>query len=168
MEFRESSNEKRVKDKQRSTVAEAEVVELETAEEPIEPTESAEELVAEVVAEPKKAKTQNKPAPKPKKAQTSAKWLGLSSLVYYVTGGIEVFLALRLLSLILNPSGSVANQNGGTLFIYNIADPLTRPFYDLFNTTGGHEPGVAVVLTAMIVYGLIGWGLIRLLRGNQS
>jgi hypothetical protein len=161
MEFRESSNEKRVKERAEATAATVEPeVEVEEIEE------------AEVVTEaPLKAATA-KPKPKavPKKAEAKPRTSSprLANGVYALTGVIELVLLLRLVSAVDNSGGTMSNQSGFSAFIYNVADPLTRPFYDLFNTTSGHEPGVGVIVTAMIVYGLIGWGIGRLLRPSQA
>jgi uncharacterized protein YggT (Ycf19 family) len=138
MEFRESPTEKRAKE-MTAPVVEAEVIELE-----LEPT----------------------PAPTPSPVKTTktktttpstSRGQGVEMIVYYLTGLVEVALVIRLILAISNPDGS-------TGFVYRVVDPLTRPFYDLFYTTGGHEPGVGIILLAMLVYGLLGWGVGRLLR----
>jgi len=142
MEFRESPTEKRAKDKA-ATVVEAEPIETEMIE-------------AEVV-KPAKTPKKTKPAVADPKAKTTR---SVERIVYYLTGLVELLLAVRLILAISDPNGSSG-------FVYTIADPLTRPFYDLFYTTGGHEPGVGIILLAMLVYGLFGWGLGRLLRPSS-
>jgi len=142
MEFRESPTEKRAKEKT-TAVVEAGPVETESIED-------------EVATPPTKPKVSTK-AKAPAKAKTTR---SAERIVYYLTGLVELLLAVRLILAISDPSGS-------TGFIYNVADPLTRPFYDLFYTTGGHEPGAGIILLAMLVYGLIGWGIGRLLRPSS-
>ena len=136
MEFRESPTEQRAKAKGATAVVETEAIETEVVE-----------------AKPKASVT------KPTKTTTRARSGSLNAemVVYYLTGVVELLLGIRLILAITNPNGS----NG---FIYTIVDPLTRPFYDLFYTTGGHEPGVGIILLSMLVYGLLGWGVGRLLR----
>jgi len=140
MEFRESPTEKRAKEK--SAVVEAGPVE----------TEVLDDAVTKSTPKPKPTKT----VATKRKTTTSAEMI-----VYYLTGLVEILLGIRLILAMSNPEGSSG-------FVYTIVDPLTRPFYDLFYTTGGHEPGVGIILLSMLVYGLIGWGLGRLLRPNGN
>ncbi len=147
MEFRESPTEKRAKEKA-TPVVEAEVVEAKPKAKP-------------------KTKTQAKAKPKTVKQTTKtttpakSRSLNAEMAVYYLTGLVEILLGVRLILAISDPNGS-----GG--LIYGVVDPLTRPFYDLFYTTGGHEPDASIILLSMLVYGLFGWGLGRLLRPSSK
>ena len=137
MEFRESPTEKRAKEMATPTVK----------------TEAVEAKVIKPAANPKATvkKTTKTTAP------TRSNSLNAEMVVYYLTGLLELLLGMRLILAITNPNGSSG-------FIYAIVDPLTRPFYNLFYTAGGHEPGAGIILLSMLVYGLFGWGLGRLLR----
>ncbi len=85
--------------------------------------------------------------------------------IYYVLGVIEVLLAFRFLFKLLG-----ANQASGFVsFIYTVTGILAAPFKGIFSTfvTEGlsarsvFEPSV---LIAFIVYAIIAWGLVRLIR----
>lgn len=85
--------------------------------------------------------------------------------IYYVLGVIEVLLAFRFLFKLLG-----ANQASGFVsFIYTITGILAAPFKGIFSTfvTEGlsarsvFEPSVII---AFIVYAIIAWGLVMLIR----
>lgn len=85
----------------------------------------------------------------------------LARLVWFISGVVEVILALRFIFVLLgaNPANGLAN------LIYTISHPLVTPFFSLFNYR--FIDGVArfegYTLVAMIIYGLIGYGIARLL-----
>jgi hypothetical protein len=99
-------------------------------------------------------------APKKTTAPVST-GLNYESVVYYLTGLVELVLGIRLIMALTDP-------NGSGKFIDTIADPLTRPFYELFGITAGHEPSAGLVIMAMVVYGFLGWGVGRLLRSSNG
>lgn len=85
--------------------------------------------------------------------------------IYYVLGVIEILLAFRFLFKLLG-----ANQASGFVsFIYAITGILVAPFKGIFTTfvTEGlstrsvFEPAVII---ALIVYAIIAWGLVRLIK----
>ena len=85
--------------------------------------------------------------------------------IYYALGVIEVLLAFRFLFKVLG-----ANQASGFVsFIYIITGILAAPFKGIFNSfvTDGlsarsvFEPSVII---AFIVYAIIAWGLVQLIR----
>ncbi len=85
--------------------------------------------------------------------------------IYYVLGVIEILLAFRFLFKLLG-----ANQASGFVsFIYTITGILVAPFKGIFTTfvTEGlstrsvFEPAVII---ALIVYAIIAWGLVRLIK----
>ncbi len=87
------------------------------------------------------------------------------NIVYYILGVIEVLLFFRLFFRLLG-----ANQtNMFITFLYSLTKNLVAPFYGIFKTIklGGplslfvFEPGTVV---AMIVYAILSWGVIKLLR----
>jgi hypothetical protein len=87
----------------------------------------------------------------------------LNYLIYFFVGLIEVLLAFRFVLRLLgaNPVSGFVN------LIYSITQILVLPFVGIFRravaqgaeTTAVLEPETIV---AMIVYGLIGWGIVYL------
>jgi hypothetical protein len=85
-------------------------------------------------------------------------------LMYYILGAIEVALAFRLIL-------KIAGANVGSGFvqiIYVLTDLLVLPFRGIFQsaystgtTASVFEPAV---LVAMIVYAVLAWGLVKLIK----
>lgn len=85
--------------------------------------------------------------------------------IYWLLGIVEAFLAIRLVLALLNSTtDAVNNASGFARFIYDVSDPLCQPFFGLYNVGNGLEPTVAVIITAMVVYALVGWAIGRLVR----
>ena len=84
-----------------------------------------------------------------------------NSIIYYILGLIEVLLGLRL---ILRLSG--ANPGSGFVdLIEAVTDPLVAPFAGIFRVA--REDGSVLepaTLVAMVVYGLVAYGIVALLR----
>lgn len=87
--------------------------------------------------------------------------------IYYALGVLEVLLAFRFIFKLLG-----ANPiSGFVIFLYSITNIFTAPFSGIFEsvTTGGlsvqsvFEPGS---LIAMLVYGIIAWGIVKLIKIN--
>lgn len=88
-----------------------------------------------------------------------------TQVVWYITGILEIALVFRFVFTLLG-----ANTGAGfTSFVYTITEPLIIPFTSVF--------GISFVqgnlfewtsLLAMIVYGLIGWGITRLLLMSKT
>ena len=90
------------------------------------------------------------------------------NLVWFIYGLVAVLLAGRF---ILKLTGA----NGGTGFVkavYSITDVLSKPFDAIFGVTTAStthfnsvfEPSI---LVAIAVYGLIAWGIVKLLDINK-
>ena len=82
-----------------------------------------------------------------------------TQIVWYIVGIIEVLLALRFVLKLLG-----ANAGAGfTNFIYSASWFLAAPFYSVFHISQ-IEGNVFewTSLLAMAVYGLIGWGIVKL------
>ncbi|MDH7566294.1 MAG: YggT family protein [Clostridiales bacterium] len=85
--------------------------------------------------------------------------------IYYVLGVMEVMLAFRFIFKLLG-----ANPNSGFVaFLYSITGIFAAPFSGIFNSFATN--GLAVrsvfepaVIIAMIVYAIIAWGLVNLIR----
>lgn len=82
-------------------------------------------------------------------------------LVWLGAGIIEVLIGLRIVLKLI-----AANPNSGfASFVYNIASPFLAPFFGL---TGSPAAGGSVLevpsVIAMLVYALIAWGIVRIIR----
>lgn len=92
--------------------------------------------------------------------------------IYFIFGVLEVLLAFRFIFKLLGAS----TVSGFVDFIYNLSAVFTTPFAGIFNTSVAS--GVETVsvfepatLVALIVYALLAWGivaLIRVLSGRQQ
>lgn len=86
----------------------------------------------------------------------------LVRLVYAINGIIGTLLVLRLVLRIFgaNPSSSAVT------WIYNVSEPLVRPFFGIFNTSLTTQLAQAHLevptLIALIAYSLVAWILIAL------
>jgi hypothetical protein len=85
--------------------------------------------------------------------------------VWYVLGLLEALLAFRFALKLL-----VANPGAGfTDFVYTVTAPLMSPFENVFRVTQVQGSVVEwTTLLAMAVYGLIAWGIARLLVMGRS
>lgn len=93
----------------------------------------------------------------------------LSNGVWYLVGIVEVLLAFRFVLKLFG-----ANPNSGfTDFIYSVSGVFSAPFRGIFSTpttegditTGVFETSTVV---AMVVYALVGWGLVKLVTLSQK
>lgn len=96
-------------------------------------------------------------------ARRNAPLVWIARTISYLVGALEILLGLRLLLRIFgaNPDNTVAQ------FIYGLSDPFVAPFSTLFvSPTGGDGANIfdINVLIAMIVYGLLGWLALWLIR----
>lgn len=82
-------------------------------------------------------------------------------VVYYILGVIEVVLGLRFVLRMLG-----ANTAAGFVqFVYGLAGVLIAPFTAMFRSTvAGSSRLEWSVLVAMVVYALIAWGIVSLMR----
>ncbi len=89
--------------------------------------------------------------------------------IWFVVGALEILLAFRLVMKLLgaNPASGFVN------FAYSISSVFISPFRGIFTspTTQG-DITVAVfetaVVVAMVVYALLGWGLVKLATLNKE
>jgi uncharacterized protein YggT (Ycf19 family) len=81
--------------------------------------------------------------------------------VWFLVGLVDVIIVIRFVMKLLaaNPAA------GFVTFMYNLSEPLVAPFRGIFGTpaTGGSvlEPAS---LVAIVIYSLIGWGIVALIR----
>ena len=90
----------------------------------------------------------------------------LERIVNFIVGVVEALLALRLILAAFSYFGVITTASGFARFIYSITDPLIAPFSSLFNTSYT-DPGIWAIAFAMLVYGLIGYAIVRLLQMGQ-
>lgn len=85
----------------------------------------------------------------------------VAGVIYVITGILEAVLALRFLFRLLGANSA----NGFVSFVYDFTHPLVSPFYGIFS----YVPDLAIgvwewsTLIAMLVWGLLGYGLAALL-----
>ncbi len=107
-------------------------------------------------------------APTRVQSTTSVSTADRVALVIYVLFGIlEGLIAIRILLKLL-----AANPIAGfSSFIYNLTAPFVAPFNSVFATPTTHGSIFEFsTLLALIVYALVGWGIVRLMQvfGHQQ
>ena len=90
----------------------------------------------------------------------------IARVISWLTSALLVLLALRLVFSLLG-----ANQsNGIAQFIYGLSYPFVAPFFGLFGYT--MQYGVArfevETLAAIVIYGIIGYGLAKLVGVRRT
>lgn len=86
----------------------------------------------------------------------------VSRIIWFIAGLIAILLALRFVLMLLGAN----HDNSFVDFIYQLTAVFAWPFFGIF----GYEPtyGTSVVesgtLVAIIVYLLVGWGLVKLIN----
>lgn len=84
----------------------------------------------------------------------------VSRVVWFVAGLLEALIGLRVVFRLLE-----ANESSGFVrFVYGFTDPFVAPFNNIFNdpASGGAVLDTGA-LTAMIIYALATWAIVRLL-----
>jgi hypothetical protein len=87
-------------------------------------------------------------------------------VVYYITGFIVILLLIRMVLLLL-----AANQGNAFVdFIYGLSGVFAMPFYGIFSYTPAYGSSVFETSTvvAILVYGLVGWGIGKLFTIGSS
>lgn len=91
------------------------------------------------------------------------------SAIWWLVGALEVLLAIRFVLKLLG-----ANPNSGfTQIIYTLSGIFAAPFTGIFSTPTT-EGDITVsffetaTIVAMIVYALVGWGIVKLLSLNKK
>ncbi len=82
-------------------------------------------------------------------------------IVWYMLGVIEILLTFRVVLKLLGAS----TYSGFTTFVYAISDPFALPFAGILRTSA--TSGIVFewsTLVAMIVYGVIAYGIVSLLQ----
>jgi uncharacterized protein YggT (Ycf19 family) len=83
------------------------------------------------------------------------------AVVGFIVGIVDVLIAARFLGKLLGASSQSAFVN----FIYQVSAPLVAPFKGIFGNSGtGTNSFETASLVAIVVYAVIGWGIVVLIR----
>jgi hypothetical protein len=84
-----------------------------------------------------------------------------AAVVWFVVGVVEIFIAARFLGKLFGASAQSAFVN----FIYSVSGPMVAPFTGIFGNSGSKTNTFETAsLVALVVYAVIGWGLVVLIR----
>jgi hypothetical protein len=88
-----------------------------------------------------------------------------TQIVWYFLGLLQTLLAFRFLLKLMaaNPSAGFTN------FIYSASSPFVSPFLNVFGITSVEGSIFEwTTLLAMLVYGLVAWGIVRLFLMSKT
>jgi hypothetical protein len=84
-----------------------------------------------------------------------------AAVVGFIVGAVDVVIAARFLGKLLGASSQSAFVN----FIYQVSSPMVAPFKGIFGNSGSSTNSFETAsLVAIVVYAVIGWGLVVLIR----
>jgi len=84
-----------------------------------------------------------------------------AAVVGFIVGVVDIFIAARFLGKLFGASSQSAFVN----FIYQVSAPMVAPFTGIFGNSGSSTNTFETVsLVAIVVYAVIGWGLVVLIR----
>jgi uncharacterized protein YggT (Ycf19 family) len=84
-----------------------------------------------------------------------------AAVVWFIVGAVDIFVAARFLGQLFGASAHSAFVN----FIYQVSGPMVAPFTGIFGDTGSRTNTFETAsLVAIVVYAVIGWGLVVLIR----
>ena len=84
-----------------------------------------------------------------------------AAVVGFVVGIVDILIAARFLGKLLGASASSAFVH----FIYQLSGVMVAPFTGIFGDTGTKTNTFETAsLVAIVVYAVIGWGLVVLIR----
>lgn len=85
-------------------------------------------------------------------------------IIWYIVGAISIFIAIRFVLLLLG-----ANRGTGLVdFVYGLTSVFVAPFVGIFGEpTYGQYMFEWSSVVAIIVYSLIGWGIVKLITLNR-
>ena len=85
----------------------------------------------------------------------------LAAVVGFIVAVVDIFIAARFLGKLFGASAQSAFVN----FIYQVSAPMVAPFTGIFGDTGTRTNTFETAsLVAIVVYAVIGWGIIALIR----
>ena len=84
-----------------------------------------------------------------------------AAVVGFIVGAVDIIIAARFLGKLFGASSHSAFVN----FIYQVSAPLVAPFQGIFGDGGSKANSFETSdLVAIVVYAVIGWGLVMLIR----
>jgi hypothetical protein len=84
-----------------------------------------------------------------------------AAAVGFVVGIVDILIAARFLGKLFGASAQSAFVN----FIYTVSGPLVAPFQGIFGNGGSKANTFETAdLVGIVVYAVIGWGLVMLIR----
>lgn len=100
------------------------------------------------------------PAPVPSKQEGGYNFRA-AAVVGFIVGVVDIFVAARFLGKLFGASSQSAFVN----FIYQVSSPMVAPFKGIFGDGGTSTNSFETAsLVAIVVYAVIGWGLVVLIR----
>lgn len=102
------------------------------------------------------------PAPAPVPMNEEGRYnFRAAAVVGFIVGVVDILIAARFLGKLLGASSHSAFAN----FIYQVSGPLVAPFQGIFGNGGsGTNSFETADLVALVVYAVIGWGIVMLIR----
>lgn len=83
------------------------------------------------------------------------------AIIWWVVGLIDTLIAIRFLLKMFGANTTAAFVQ----FMYDLTAPLVAPFHGIFNTTAqGRSVFEPESIVAIIIYTLVGWGIVSLVR----
>jgi len=84
-----------------------------------------------------------------------------AAAVGFIIGAIDIVIAARFLGKLFGASAQSAFVN----LIYQVSGPMVAPFTGIFGDTGTKTNTFETAsLVALVVYAVVGWGLVVLIR----
>lgn len=84
-----------------------------------------------------------------------------AAVVGFIVGVVDILIAARFLGKLFGASA----QSAFVSFIYSVSGPLVAPFQGIFGNSGSKTNSFETAdLVAIVVYAVIGWGLVMLIR----
>jgi hypothetical protein len=84
-----------------------------------------------------------------------------AAIVGFLVGVVDILVAARFLGKLLGASA----QSAFVSFINTVSGPLVAPFQGIFGNGGSKANSFETAdLVAIVVYAVIGWGLVMLIR----
>jgi YGGT family len=84
-----------------------------------------------------------------------------AAVVGFIVGVVDILIAARFLGKLFGASVQSAFVN----FIYQVSGPLVAPFTGIFGNSGSSTNTFETAsLVAIVVYAVIGWGVVMLIR----
>jgi uncharacterized protein YggT (Ycf19 family) len=83
------------------------------------------------------------------------------AIIWWVVGLLDTLIAIRFLLKLFGANTTAAFVR----FMYDLTAPLVAPFHGIFNTTAeGRSIFEPESIVAIIIYTLVGWGIVSLVR----